>query len=119
MPNVTRVNGSPFDRFEATGRTLYQYKIASATLGAAPYAVNSNYAKILTAMQQWGTIEILGRVGFNGNGGADANTAIVFMSGNEDTVHPVDADLTTAKTGAADNVTLTKLGEYTVQGLQT
>ena len=46
-------------------------------------------------------------------------TAIVFMSGNQDGTHPVDADLTAAKTGAADLVTLTKLGEYTVQGLQT
>jgi hypothetical protein len=116
MPALTPANGAQADRFQAVGRTVYQYEIAAVGMNTTPYAVGSNFQKIIRAMQQYGTIEMIGQQGLDAAGQASVTKCTVFMSGNEDTVHPVDADLTAAKTGAANNVTLVKIAEYNYQG---
>ena len=118
MPDVTKAHGGTSDRFQAVGRTVYQYLIDAVGMNTTPYAVGSNFQKIVQSMQRYGTIEMVGQQGLDAAGGAAATSCTVFMSGNEDGVHPVDADLTAAKTGAAQNVTLTKVAEYTAQGAQ-
>jgi hypothetical protein len=116
MPAITPVNGVTPDRFQAVGRTVYQYLIAATGLNTTPYAVGSNFSKIIRAMQQYGTIEMIGQVGKDGAGGTAATSCVVFMSGNEVGVHPLDADLTAVKTGASNDVTLTLTQTYTYQG---
>ena len=118
MPNVTKDHGGTSDRFQAVGRDVYQYLIEATGLNTTPYAVDSNFQKVIRAMQQYGTIEMVGQVGYDGAGGAAATSCVVFMSGNEVGVHPLDADLTAAKTGASNNVTLTLTTTYTVAGSQ-
>ena len=115
MPSLTKAHGQQGDRFQAVGRTVYQYLIVAVGMDTTPYAVDSNFQKIVRAMQQYGTIEMIGQQGYDAAGAGSATKCTVFMSGNEDGVHPVDSDLTAVKTGAANNVTLTKVASYDFQ----
>ena len=116
MPSLTKAHGKTIGQFEAVGRTVYQYELASVGMDTTPNIVGSNFQKIINACQQYGTVEMIGQVSYGADGQASATKVVLFLSGNEVGVHPLAADLTAANTGAAQNCTVTLIATYTAPG---
>jgi hypothetical protein len=79
---ITRVNGYPQPtdglngNLTITGRTLTHYTVTLANVGTNPYTVGSNFDLLVKAIEQVGSIELLGDPTISG-----ANAFRVAISG--------------------------------------
>jgi hypothetical protein len=97
MPSVTKPNSfTQPDQFNT--RKLNCYTISCANVHVNYDLADSDFHKVVRAIQQYASVEILGV--------PSAGTFRIGITGNEDGVHPVDADLTAAKTGASQLATV-------------
>jgi len=66
MTTLARTNGFPQPtdglngNLTITGRTLTHYTVTLANVGVAPYAPNSNFELLIRAIEQVGSIELIG-----------------------------------------------------------
>jgi hypothetical protein len=94
MATLTRAHGGVDVGVELVGRNLSFVTVSSTGIDTTPGNVDSNLEKILFAISQTCTIEAIGT--------PTAGAVRIAVSGG---AVPADADLTSAKTGAANNAT--------------